>query len=327
MTENQRPELSINKQDWFMPALLNDATVSDSLEAVHADLAKRIQFVESLNTALCSARGGVDSISSLSVSLSLFEHSLGTRLAMLYADKPAAWQREVTPQSLGPFAGSILREPVFCPHGAVDIAALRTGLKECWKQSSKSAPKGSEGNCLWQKLLEGNFAWNSIATLKAPYSNLRLDELPEHLPEYLHSPILDGYLSNVRRELKSARKKLDQCYQLLMNRSEEVWAYQEKQRRVASSGFHKNHEAERMRSEFRKRRQSARARISLTAPVRDALTVMGFDEFPEKTELKRRYLTLAKEHHPDAASGCEDSFKRLSHAYNYLTERLRPLRP
>ena len=53
---------------------------------------------------------------------------------------------------------------------------------------------------------------------------------------------------------------------------------------------------------------------------------MGFDDVPSPDTLRKRYLTLAKNYHPDRKGGNEDAFKTLTKMYNFLTERIGAMR-
>lgn len=56
-------------------------------------------------------------------------------------------------------------------------------------------------------------------------------------------------------------------------------------------------------------------------PEREALSIMGLQEPVTLEEIKRRYKTLAKKHHPDLNGGCSESeelLKRVNMAYTIL---------
>ncbi|MCB1591984.1 MAG: J domain-containing protein [Alphaproteobacteria bacterium] len=68
------------------------------------------------------------------------------------------------------------------------------------------------------------------------------------------------------------------------------------------------------------KRQGASSVTALT-PEREALSLMGLEEPVTLEEIKRRYKTLAKKHHPDLNRGCSESeelLKRVNMAYTIL---------
>jgi curved DNA-binding protein CbpA len=53
-----------------------------------------------------------------------------------------------------------------------------------------------------------------------------------------------------------------------------------------------------------------------------AMQFMGFEELPSQTELRQRYLVMAKKLHPDRQDGRDEGFKVLSSAYERLLARV-----
>jgi DnaJ-class molecular chaperone len=58
----------------------------------------------------------------------------------------------------------------------------------------------------------------------------------------------------------------------------------------------------------------------------DALATLDLEQPYTRAELKRRYITLVKRHHPDANGGSKESEERLksiNQAYTYLLDQVR----
>lgn len=52
----------------------------------------------------------------------------------------------------------------------------------------------------------------------------------------------------------------------------------------------------------------------------EAFHVLGLDADADPTRIKRAYREKVKEHHPDTATGDEETFKRVTRAYDRLSE-------
>jgi|CXWL01.1.fsa_nt_gi curved DNA-binding protein CbpA len=64
----------------------------------------------------------------------------------------------------------------------------------------------------------------------------------------------------------------------------------------------------------------------IPAKTRNALAVMELDHPYTLKQLKTRYRTLVKKHHPDANKGdkeSEEKFKKITSAYKYLSEQIK----
>jgi|GEM_PF-850595 len=341
-------------RDWFIAAIETDGSVGVCLDAVIAELHNRANFIKAIKERLAgSTSSGVDAITEISQRVKNMENTLRFRLGMLQADRPAAWFRTPVAQTVGPFVSTLIPEPVLTEYDGRPVAEVRSALLQRWTEASiQDLPFKSQGPSLWRTVLQMNQDLERINRLPAPWQDLRLDLLPDRLPENLESRALRAFLGNVRNEYFIVREKLDACYKLLKDATENLWDTQMKadQERAAREQRLKS-EAEKakrpwtdsaneMRDEFRRRRQSAQrerardARASYGAPgaggtrvpksakEAESLRLMGFEDFPSADSLRRRYLQLAKTHHPDRG-GSEDTFKMLTRAYHQLAELAR----
>jgi uncharacterized short protein YbdD (DUF466 family) len=157
-------------------------------------------------------------------------------------------------------------------------------------------------------------------------AGLRLDQLPDTLPDRLGSALLRGFLNNVRAKAIEARSTLDILRNEMMAASDKLWEAMRQQAEARKgSRMHRHSEtAQRAKDEFRDRRQSARARTYISESVRGAMQIMRLTELPDSAQLKKRYLELARECHPDHHPGKDDEFKRLAEAYSFLSKRIVP---
>lgn len=76
--------------------------------------------------------------------------------------------------------------------------------------------------------------------------------------------------------------------------------------------------ARRTRQNRRRARASATGEPSLSAT--DARRILEVDDTAGEDDIKAAYRRKAKEHHPDTDSGDEETFKRVSRAYETLSE-------
>ncbi|MDD1422886.1 DnaJ domain-containing protein, partial [Dolichospermum sp. ST_sed1] len=110
----------------------------------------------------------------------------------------------------------------------------------------------------------------------------------------------------------------------LLQKSEHFWQYQsalaiEKNKKTKSS----NDFADQIREEFKQRREQQRQNISQALKFNlesDYLRFMGFSSVPSLSELKKRYILLAKKMHPDAG-GDAQAFQKLAEAYKHLENK------
>jgi hypothetical protein len=313
-------------RDWFLPAIESDAGVGGCLDAVIDELTSRAQFVHQIRQNLDQKLpGGSDTITSLSQKLRSLENTLRFRLGILRPERPQAWFRAPAVTTTGPFSSSVINEPVFCAYDPAEIDKLQAELKRCWETSSNKVYTFQDsGSCLWRTLLALKWEHELICRLKAPFEDLRLDVLPDHLPAKFESRALRAFLLNVRTEILAIRTRLDACFQQLTECSVRFWDYQKKHMPETEPAYARrgqtNQAADSVREELRRRR--AQQAQFLTPGDINALKFMGFREMPNPSELRQRYIELAKKLHPDRFGGEDQSFKQLSHSYNHLLERL-----
>jgi len=333
-------------RDWFVAAIETDGAVGVCLDAVLSELDARATFIKAIKQRLAGKSPfGVDAITELSQQVKSMENTLRFRLGMLQADRPGAWFRAPVAQTVGPFSATLIPEPVLAEYTDKPVVDVRKTLLLRWTEASvRDLPFRGQGGCLWRTLLQINHDLEAINQLPAPWQELRLDLLPDRLPASLESRALKAFLANVRNEYFGVRERLDACYRQLKEATENLWesqikAEQEKavrdERLKAESERARrpwNESAGDMREEFRRRRQSAqrerardaRASFGVAGLGKDfeALRLMGFEALPSAETLRQRYLQLAKTHHPDRG-GSEDTFKKLTHAYRQLSEKIR----
>lgn len=311
--------------DWFLPAIHSDGDVQECLQAVVRVEQAKITFVTMLQHHLCNYRGrSSDSISELSARVRKFENTLNFRIGMLAPERKGAWFRESLRQRTGPFPESIYEEPVFAPYDIEDTEKLRHGVQRAWHDRRMSAlPFTKAQPCLWTTLLELNQAHEQVCRLERPFQQQRLDRLPEGLSEELLTPSLKAFLQKVAEAAQAVRHDLDRCFEMLWRASCGFWDEQLRQERRKSQrqSTYQNYQqtAEDIRDKFRERRHSVRR--SMTTMDAQALKFFGLEEFPDKSELRRIYLDLARRYHPDCG-GTEDQFKQLTRYHAHLQQRL-----
>jgi hypothetical protein len=319
---NQAPETGT--RDWFLAAIEARGSVAQCLGAVLRELETRTQFVEVVQKSLDESGTGADRVTLLGQRIKSLENTLRFRLGILRPERPGAWFRAPAATSTGPFASTLLAEPVFSFYKPMDVDQVRRGLRNSWERRSiQSLPFESGEPCLWRTLIQLAEEFERINKLPAPFESFTLKSLPQGLPPVLESRALRAFLINVSAELQDAEKRLTNCHGDLMQASEKLWDYQKEQSKYT---FRRERERDRsgpaddVRAEFKRRRQSARPLRSFRDS--EALRFMGFDDLPSFELLKSRYINLAKQFHPDRHGGDEAKFKLLTKAYSHLNSRI-----
>jgi len=312
--------------DWFLSAIIKDGSVGNCLAEVLSELKRKESFIGRLSERISEkTSGGVDCISDLALRISTLENTLKFRLSILSPNRRGAWFRVSASTASGPFAGSLLPDPIFSPYDEKNTAKIKAGLADCWRNHNLlSYPLKASESCLWKTLLNLNFELRKLGDME-PWP--RLERLPEELPSELESRSLRAFLTNVRSEYLAATQRLDICHGLLWEASERFWqearAYQSASNDPFSGDdiYEGHRTAEKMRQEFRSRRSTPTINRPLGKSVQDleALTFMGFEDFPDAEALKHRYHSLAMEMHPDREGGNEARFKLLAKSYRHLT--------
>lgn len=318
MSKNREPnDAPFNEgldQDWFLPAILSNGSVSHSFREVSTRLENKLTLIQCLNTNLSSYQGkSTDSISELRKRIGELSNTMTFRLGMLSPERPGAWFRENMNQGSGPFGSRVLSEPILAPYDVAKIANIRFQLKNSFQQRNiLDIPFERKEPCLWLTLLNLNRCWEEIDRLPSPHRELRLSELPSSIPSELKSPSLHAFLTKVNESQLSARQELDSCFAKLWNACEAFWQVQIKI-------------AEKENSQKKERRRCKQDISSFRNSDIRALQFMNFSSLPDARTLKSRYHNLAQRYHPDRPGGCEDSFKRLTLSYSQLMKRIQSL--
>jgi len=311
-------------RDWFIGAIETKGSVGACLSAVSDELSSRQKFVELLKAKIVKPESTLDNVSDLATRIKSLENTLRFRLGILRPERPGAWFRAPAATSTGPFASTLLSEPVFSLYRPEDVDKVRKSLKVAWESKSiTNLPFEQNEPSLWKSLLCLSLELEQLINLPEPFDSFKLDELPNGLPPSLDSKALRAFLLNVASELKNARLKLDDCYKQLLDSSDRLWIYQKEQSKRTHRRDFRSPGQDRIddvRAEFQKRRQAA-------MPIRnsvdsEALQFMGFRDFPTPEILKQRYLILAKKLHPDANLGMDEDFKFLTKSFAHLNSRI-----
>jgi len=310
--------------DWFVSAILKDGTVGQCLSEVENELKAKQKFVAMLKERIAErSPSKIDIVSDISARIVILENTLKFRLSILSPTRRGAWFRDSASTAAGPFAGSLLTDPIFSNYDEKASGRIRAGLRTCWLEHNLvSYPLRATLPCLWKTILSLNFELHNAGDFG---SWPRLEKLPEDLPTEFESRALRAFLSNVKAEYMAARRKLDDCYATLLEASNRFWA--ESERSIKSAFADQNEDlydghrvAEKLRQEFRSRRSTPTIKRPVGKSTQDieALTFMGFDDFPEAEVLRQRYHALALEMHPDREGGNEARFKLLAKSYKHL---------
>ncbi|SMF06706.1 hypothetical protein SAMN06296036_104155 [Pseudobacteriovorax antillogorgiicola] len=266
----------------------------------------RLFLVKSLRQALCTHRGdSSDSISHLRKKVEGLRRTFELRLGILSQARHQAWFRQSHATEWGPFPGNVRKDAVFVYFSPEKARKLRNEVVRAWQEGETELESLPPGPCLWRYLLDLNHQWYSICQLASPYQDLRLNELPEGLPDDLACRSIHAFLLKVRGAVDGARTDLDHCFQVLFKASETFLnAYYQKPR---SSG---------------PGRQGAGRDRGIKSELEESLRFFEFDRTPNARDLRKRYLELAKRCHPDVAGGDDDRFKKLTHHYHQILKRL-----
>ena len=311
--------LNSGSGDWFIVAIVADGSVKECLGAVVREQQQKIGFVTALQTNLCAYSGrSTDSVNELRRRTKELEDTLSFRLPLLSLDRPGGWFRDYIYRGVGPFPTVVMTEPVFAAYEAEGTPELKAAILGCFNERKMGVlPFAPPAPCLWLHLLGLNQALEQICVLPAPFSQCRLDELPDTLAREFESPTLSAFLRNVRCAALAAREDLNRCFESLWTTSVKFW--DQVPRRSHRTGASRAHE---VRSQFRDRRRAMTPPAQYNLSDLSALRFMELTVMPSSGELKRRYLELARKYHPDREGGNEDQFKALAKAYSHLSQRL-----
>lgn len=289
--------------DWFLPAVMAEGGLGSCLDYVIRQEEARAFFVKSLKDTLCSWRGSSsDAIHHLRQQVGVVRNTCQHRLGVLSGSPFKAWFRMSLATELGPFPGTIIQKPILVEFPRHLAIKLRNEILGAWEERSSVVLSLPPGECLWRTLLELNQRWLQTCRLPEPYHDLRLDELPEGLPDDLSCQSLTAFLQQVRKAVDAARSELDACFVVLFQGTEAfLKTYYQRLR-------YQDHDAPKFR-----RRQGG---------VGESLAYMSFTATPSAKELKRRYLEMAKVCHPDVTGGEDLTFKNLTFHYQNILKQI-----
>ena len=338
--QNQPASETRPVRDWFLAAFETEGPVSAALDAVVFELNSKVEFTKVLTSRLTVPGQTLDAVSDLGQKMRLFENTLRFRLPLLQVDRPGAWFRPPLARTTGPFSSPVLMEAVIASLQPGEVLQVREVLQRAWGQkTARTGHAGIDGTPnLWRTLLHHLRALEDLCVLPAPFADLRLDQLPDGLPEILESRPLRAFLVNVRAEIASVRSRITECYRILFEATDRLLtaipelpratvSEQEKSRTTSrkSASTKQNswrENADEVREQMRRRRQERVQQQMRTPEDLSALGFMGFDAWPDPKNLRQRYLSLAKTMHPDRPGGNDEKFKMLNRSYEHLAARL-----
>lgn len=321
-SDSSRPLAFTGTKDWFYPAMTHRGSLSASLDLVLESEKAKYFFVEALKQKLCiPPQLGSDAISSLRANILRLKRSIDLRVEDLIGLEVDHWLKPLTASHDHLISGKILRDPICLPFEPIKAKALQLEIKTAWLKSSEHISFWAEGaRCLWSNLLSFNKSFDHICSLEHPFDDLRLDELPEGLPDELSCESLQTFLSRTRGALNAARKDLDRCFETLWKLSEPF--FDRTFSRACTSQSHydsSNAGNSRQRQSAQEDTWHRRSFGEKGAGHSKALSFMGFTVLPSHDELRRRYHTLARKFHPDCQNGSEEAFRQLVEHYKFLT--------
>lgn len=313
--------------DWFHKAMSTKGSVSHCLDAVIAELDERRLFTLVLKQILTKDNlKGLDNISLISQRVKTLEDTLNFRLSLLSPQRCSAWFRSSTTQNTGPFAPAIMNEAVFPKFDAYQTAEVKHAITSSWEKGSlvEFFAKNTQ-NSLWSMLLQLNQELFQLNRFPAPFEHLNLELLPEKLPDHLASQEIKRFLFNVKKEYLAVRRRLDRCYERFWELSLAFWRYYTfVNKREHERESIPNEVADRMREKFKQRREQNRQQQSqmrrTLSPEQEYLKFMGFHHAPCRQDLKKRYILMAKQMHPDKG-GDALTFQQLTEAFKHLDEK------
>jgi hypothetical protein len=312
--------------DWFEPAFLSAASIPLALDRVLCIEESKVHFTRCLRAALCNpVPHGLDRIAAVNQDIKLLQQTFQHRLGILAIDRPQAWFRHSSTAERGPFAVAVFEEPVFARFDECRAVAVRHLLPELWRNRQVSCTDYDPALSLWGRLLQLNRRLEQINQLPAPFSDVRLDELPEAIPDELQSPALNKFGTQIAQRIKNCQRELDSCYEQLWSRSES-FLYALHIQYLSNKARQQQQQHQEPKA---KTRQGARQdpppppppRSHLPQHVGEALRFMEFKALPNFDDLRQRYRVMAHALHPDRG-GSEDRFKQLTQHYKRLLQHL-----
>ncbi len=322
----QLPEQPSGLRDWFAPVVGEGLSVVQSLEVLDTDLNRRLAFVRCMRHSLWDQNAQVDSLSSLKMRAERVTHTLNARLGIMDPSRPAAWFRPASTGSFGIFTRDMIADPMLPSYDVRELDRVEENVRRAWADRAENVRGWPVTPSVWGRLFALNHEFDARMKFAEPFAGIRLDTLPEKLPEDLSTPVLRGYLTNVRANLAEVRQMLDGIFGRIFLASEKMWLHQ---RKLAKSepqpaGPQQWAEARRIRDDLRARREAQRTTYRYSNTISAALEALRLDRMPsDEQELRRRYLELARELHPDRNEGRDDEFKQIAQAYDILCKAVR----
>jgi hypothetical protein len=312
--------------DWFEPAFQSATSIPLALDRVLCIEESKVHFTRCLRVALCNpVPHGPDRIAALAQDIKLLQQTFQHRLGILAIDRPQAWFRHSSTAERGPFAVAVFEEPVFARFDECRAVAVRHLLPELWRNRQVSCSDYDPALSLWGRLLHLNRRLEQINQLPPPFADVRLDELPEAIPDALQSPALNKFGSQIAQRIKTCQRELDSCYEQLWSRSESfLYALH-----IQYLSNKARQQQQQHQEPNRQRRQGARQeappppppRSHLPPVIHEAMRFMEFRALPSFDDLRQRYRVMAHTLHPDRG-GSEDRFKQLTQHYKRLLQHL-----
>jgi len=319
-------DASLGLRDWFAPVVGEGLSVIQSLDVLDADLSRRLAFVKCLRRSLWDQEGQIDSLSSLKSRAERITHTLNARLGITDPARPAAWFRPASTGSFGIFTRDMIADPMLPAYDLRELDRIEESVRRAWAERSETVRGWPVTPSVWGQLFALNHEFDTRMKFAEPFSGMRLDTLPEKLPEDLSTPILRGYLTNVRANIAEVRQILDGVFGRIFLASEKMWLHQRKlaKSETQPAGPQQWAEAKRIRDDLRARREAQRTTFRYSSTISAALDALRLDRMPaDEHELRRRYLELARELHPDRNEGRDDEFKKVAQAYDILCKAVR----
>jgi hypothetical protein len=313
--------MGVPSLDWFEPAFLSAASIPLALDRVLCIEESKVHFTRCLRAALCNpVPHGADRIAALAQDIKLLQQTFQHRLGILAIDRPQAWFRHSSTAERGPFAVAVFEEPVFARFDECRAVAVRHLLPELWRNRQVSCSDYDPALSLWGRLLQLNRRLEQINQMPAPFADVRLDELPEAIPDELQSPALNRFGQQIAQRIQTCQRELDGCYEQLWSRSES-FLY------ALHIQYLSNKARQQQQDPRTHSRQGARQetppppRSHLPPHVGEAMRFMEFKAVPNFEDLRQRYRVMAHALHPDRG-GSEDRFKLLTQHYKRLLQHL-----
>ncbi|HYX37774.1 MAG: hypothetical protein M3Q07_20175 [Pseudobdellovibrionaceae bacterium] len=310
--------------DWFEPAMQGAVSIPLALDRVLCIEESKLHFTRCLRAALCNpVPHGQDRIAALAHDIKLLQQTFQHRLGILAIDRPQAWFRHSSTAERGPFAVSVFEEPVFARFDECRAVAVRHLLPELWRNRQVTCSDYDPALSLWGRLLQLNRRLEQINQLPSPFADVRLDELPEAVPDELQSPALHKFGSQIAQRIKTCQRELDHCYEQLWSRSESfLYALHIQYLSNKARQQQKQHQEPKSQSRQGARQQPPPPPRSHVPPIiGEAMRFMEFQQLPNFDDLRQRYRVMAHRLHPDRG-GSEDRFKQLTQHYKSLLQHL-----